>query len=59
MAKKLSKRQEAGESAYALMVMLGDIDNEFAQGNAEPVSYEEIQELYDLASKVNDYFEGD
>lgn len=44
------------EKAYALMVMLGEIQNEMMKGY-EPPTLDEINELYDLAVEINDYFE--
>ena len=44
------------EISYRLMVMLGEIQNELNRGG-EPVSLDEINELYDMASQLNDYFE--
>ena len=42
-----------GEKAYALMVMLGEIKNEMEKGG-DPVSLEEIDALYGLASEINE-----
>ena len=52
-----AKEQEVKNAAYALMVMLGGINDELASGNAEPVSHKEIEELYGLATTINEYFE--
>ena len=45
------------EASYRLMVMLGAIQDEMEHGNAESVNTEEINELYNLASILNDYFD--
>ena len=42
--------------AYNLMVMLGEIQNDFARGDTK-ISPEEIDELYGLAVNLNDYFD--
>lgn len=41
--------------AYALMVMLGEIQNEMERGG-EAVTLDEIKEMYGMASKLNDHF---
>ena len=49
-------RESPKEISYRLMVMLGEIQNELNRGG-EPVSLDEINGLYDMASQLNDYFE--
>lgn len=44
------------ELSYKLMVMLGEIQNELNRGG-EPVTLDEIGELYGMASELNAYFE--
>lgn len=43
------------EIAYGLMVMIGDIQNDYMKGE-EPITIEEIDELYGMAVQLNDYF---
>ena len=45
------------ETAYQLMVILGTIQDEMNKGTAEAVSLEEINQMYDLASTINEHFE--
>lgn len=40
-----------------LMVSLGEIQNELENEDGEPVSLKEIDQLYNTASEVNEYFE--
>lgn len=58
--KKMLREAVGGEGpqeiSYRLMVMLGEIQNELNRGG-EPVSLDEINELYGMASQLNDYFE--
>ena len=42
--------------AYSLMVRLGEIQNDFARGDKE-ISPEEIDEMYDLAVNLNEFFD--
>ena len=44
------------ELSYRLMVMLGEIQNELNRSD-EPVTLDEIDELYGMASKLNAHFE--
>lgn len=44
------------EKAYRLMVMLGEIKNELERGG-EPVTLKEIEELYGLASDINEFLD--
>ena len=41
----------------ALVVMLGEMQNEMRRGDAEPITEEEIDTMYDLATKIKDYLE--
>ena len=45
------------DASYALMVMLGTIRDEMASGEFEPVTIEEINGLYSLASLINEEYE--
>ena len=49
-------QEDPKELSYRLMVMLGEIQNELNRGG-EPVTLSEINELYGMASELNDYFE--
>lgn len=49
-------QEDPKEISYRLMVMLGEIQNELNRGG-EPVTPSEINELYGMASELNDYFE--
>lgn len=42
--------------AYALMVMLGEIQNDVNKGN-NTISVSEINELCDMATQLNEYFD--
>lgn len=42
--------------AYTLMVMLGEIQNNVVKGD-NTISVEEINELCDMATQLNEYFE--
>lgn len=42
--------------AYALMVMLGEIQNDINHGE-NTISQSEIDELYDMAVEIHDFFE--
>ena len=42
--------------AYGLMVMLGDIQNELMRGG-DPVTIDEIDKLYGMATQLSDYFD--
>ena len=44
------------ETAYGLMVMLGEIQNEMNK-NGTPPTLEEINALYEMAVEISDYFE--
>lgn len=48
--------EEMKSVAYALMVMLGEIQNAVNKGN-NTIAECEINELCDMATQLNDYFE--
>ena len=50
-------KEEIKEIAYNLMVMLGDIQNTYRRGEEEeePVTADEVDEMYGLASELNEY----
>lgn len=48
--------EEMKNVSYALMVMLGEIQNAVNKGD-NTISVSEINELCDMATQLNDYFE--
>ena len=46
------------EAAYRLVVMLGEIKNEMERGDAEPVTKDEVDNFYDIASFIYNEVEG-
>jgi hypothetical protein len=50
-------QNKVGEKAYGLMVMLGTIIDEMKKGE-ESVTLEELEELYDMATEINEHFNG-
>ena len=53
----MSKKEEMKKIAYGLVIALGEIQNDMRRGN-EPPTEEEIDALYEEASKINEYFNG-
>ena len=51
-----SNESTPSDIAYGLMVMLGEIHNELMRGG-DPVTIDEIDKLYGMAVKLNDYFD--
>ena len=49
-------KKEASDLAYGLMLTIGTIQDEMNKGGAPP-SLEEIDNLYGLASDLNEWFE--
>lgn len=45
------------ELSYQLMVVLGDIQNEMQRDDGEPITIEDIDYLYGLATQLYDYFD--
>jgi hypothetical protein len=52
----MKDKKKALESAYKLLVMLGEISGEMSRGG-EPATEKEINELYGYATEVYEYFE--
>ena len=51
----MKTKKEIAETAYSLMVMLGEIQNDMNRSE-EPITMEEINELYGKAVEINEYF---
>ena len=51
-------KENIAETAYEMMVMLGTIIDEMKNGE-EDVTIEELEDLYDMATEVNEYFENE
>lgn len=45
------------DAIWGLVTMLGEIQNEMRRGDAEPVTEQEIDDMYDMASIVLQHFE--
>jgi hypothetical protein len=56
-SKEEEEEEKAKNNAYMLMVSLGEIQNELENQDGEPVTLKEIDQLYNTASEVNEYFE--
>ena len=56
--KRINESNEStpSDTAYGLMVMLGEIQNELMRGGG-PVTIDEVDELYGMAVELNDYFD--
>lgn len=49
-------KEEAKEIAYTLMLIIGTIQDEMNKGGEAPTK-EEVDNMYDLAVDINEYFE--
>jgi hypothetical protein len=49
-------KEEAKNTAYGLMLIIGTIQDEMNKGGEGP-TMEEVDNMYDLAVELNEYFE--
>ena len=49
-------KENAKNTAYGLMLIIGTIQDEMSKGGEAP-SKEEVDNMYDLAVELNEYFE--
>lgn len=49
-------KENAKNTAYGLMLIIGTIQDEMSKGGEAP-SKEEVDNMYDLAVSLNEYFE--
>ena len=49
-------KQNAKDTAYGLMLIIGTIQDEMSKGGEAPTE-EEVNQMYDLAVELNEYFE--
>ena len=52
----MKTKKEIADIAYGLMITIGEIQNDMNRGDMS-VTKEEIDNLYDMATDINEYFE--